>query len=81
MWKDARKQKNEASRLTKSVPLFISEALYFYSDFSPIVYIPVINQIGAVLPGTEWDQAFLERMVKQHDLAMLITGDIQGYKG
>lgn len=68
---------NEASRLTKSVPLFISEALYFYSDFSPIVYIPVINQIGAVLPGTEWDQAFLERMVKQHDLAMLITGDIQ----
>ena len=68
---------NEASRLTKSVPLFISEALYFYSDFSPIVYIPVINQIGAVLPGTEWDQVFLERMVKQHDLAMLITGDIQ----
>ncbi|WP_167958056.1 tetratricopeptide repeat protein [Anaerosporobacter faecicola] len=63
-------------RLTRSLPLFLNELFYYYTEYKTITLVPVFPGIGPVLSGGEWSKEVLLSMAKSNGLIWLLTGNI-----
>ncbi|HEX3075464.1 MAG TPA: hypothetical protein VHQ24_01195 [Lachnospiraceae bacterium] len=63
-------------RLTRSIPLFISELLYYYTDCKTITFVPIIREVGPVLSGSEWHDDMLMQMARSNGLMWIVTGNV-----
>ena len=62
-------------RLTRSVPLFLNELIYYYTDYQTITFVPVIRGVGPILSGHEWDDTILRQLAKNNGLVWIISGN------
>ncbi len=74
-------QEDDIGRLTRSIPLYVSEALFFETNSTPQVLMPVVMGGGMVTTGTEYDvDYFLDAVSKSKDkqeVDFYITGTIK----
>jgi tetratricopeptide (TPR) repeat protein len=47
-------REDDLGRLTRSIPLYLCESLYFWTDLDPKVVLPVVRGRGPVVAGSQW---------------------------
>ena len=62
-------------RLTRSLPLFISEIFHYYTEYQAITFVPIIHGVGPVLSGSEWRDDMLIQIAKSEGLMWIVTGN------
>jgi tetratricopeptide (TPR) repeat protein len=62
-------------RLTRSLPLFISELFHYYTEYQSITFVPIMQGVGPVLSGKEWSDDMLMQIAKSSELNWMITGN------
>jgi len=62
-------------RLTRSLPLFISELFHYYTKYQAITFVPIVRGVGPVLSGSEWSDDMLIQMAKSDGLKWIVTGN------
>lgn len=63
-------------RLTRSIPLFISELFHYYTEYKSITFVPVIHGVGPVLSRSEWSDDMLAQIIQSSELTWMVTGNV-----
>jgi tetratricopeptide (TPR) repeat protein len=63
-------------RLTRSLPLFMSELIHYNTKHQAITFVPIIRGVGPVLSGSEWSNDALMRLAKTEGLSWIVTGNL-----
>lgn len=70
-------REDEMGRLTRSIPLYLAEAVHFWSDYAAHCYVPVVTGGGPVVSGAETDvQALFDTLPAT--TCFVVTGMIAG---
>ena len=60
--KPFQQKEDEVGRLSRSIPLYLGEAVYFWTNIRPIVVIPVAKNRGPVVYGAPWPLEQIEQL-------------------
>lgn len=71
---------DDLGRLTRSLPLMISETLTYGSDLEPNVLIPIVRGVGPAVSRQEATEDFLQETAEKFNLDYVIAGNIS-YNG
>ena len=70
-------REDEMGRLTRSIPLYLAEAVHFWSDYAAHCYVPVVTGGGPVVSGAETDTRALFDTLPG-GMRFVVTGMIGG---
>lgn len=68
-------KEDDIGRLSRAVPLFLAEPLYFGTSLSPQVLIFAFPKKGPILMGGKFDWDYLESL-QINDAALFVTGEV-----
>ena len=68
-------QASDLGRLTRSIPLYLLESFYYWSDTKPTTVIPVIVGAGPIVSGTNWPVEHICSLA-EGVAAIAVTGSI-----
>jgi tetratricopeptide (TPR) repeat protein len=71
-------REDEAGRLTRAIPLYLAEAVHYWSEYAANTYIQVVEGGGPVVPGGKADGNALFDMVPPA-MKYFVTGEIRRF--
>ena len=72
-------REDDLGRLTRSIPLFLAESLFCWTDLKPTAVIPVVMGTGPIVSGMEWPPEQISAFAGDVDVA--VTGSLNEQNG
>ena len=71
-------KEDEVGRLTRSIPLYLLESMYFWTSLKPKVVLPVVRGRGPVVAGAEWSADQILSFAEGSQFALTGTIELRG---